>query len=279
MENVMFPVGRMIGGSVHKSYPKKDDAGMPVLDKMGKPVSEFSFGVAIPKGPEQHWSQTPWGKTIYDIGAAAHPKFVSLPTFAWKIKDGDSTVPNRNGRRPCDSEGAAGCWVVWFKQQWAPKLVTDKGSTQLIEDESIVPGYYVEVYASIQANVPKKNGLPGVYINPIAVNRVAYGERIINSDVDTSSVGFGASPLPAGASLTPIGGGFNPQPQSPMGAGQHVSLLLPVAPNPAFLQVPPPPPAAPKHVMTPAAQGTTYEAMIAAGWNDALLIQHGMMLP
>jgi hypothetical protein len=31
--------------------------------------------------------------------------------------------------------------------------------------------------------------------------------------------------------------------------------------------------------MTAAAQGQTYDAMIAAGWTDAMLIQHGMMLP
>jgi hypothetical protein len=29
--------------------------------------------------------------------------------------------------------------------------------------------------------------------------------------------------------------------------------------------------------MLAAAQGASYEQMIAAGWNDALLIQHGMM--
>jgi hypothetical protein len=29
--------------------------------------------------------------------------------------------------------------------------------------------------------------------------------------------------------------------------------------------------------MTPKAAGQTYEALIAAGWKDALLIQHGLM--
>lgn len=287
MENVMFPVGRMIGGSVYKSYPKKDQLGTQVIGKDGNPVSEFSFGVAIPKGAEQHWVQTVWGKTIWNVGVAAYPKLVNLPTFSWKIKDGDSDVPNSVGRLTRDQEGCAKHWVIWFKQQWAPKLVTDKGATQLIEPDALVPGYYVEVYGSVAPNVIKpgvQGGRPGVYLNPIAVNRVAYGERIVNSDVDTSNVGFGSSPLPAGASLTPIGGGFNPQPQSPMHVGQYADQMMPplpqptpVAPNLAFLQVPPPP-VQPKHVMTPAASGATYESMIAAGWNDQLLVQHGMML-
>jgi len=40
-----------------------------------------------------------------------------------------------------------------------------------------------------------------------------------------------------------------------------------------------PPPAAPVRTMLPAANGATYEAMIAAGWTDAMLVQHGMMAP
>jgi hypothetical protein len=52
-----------------------------------------------------------------------------------------------------------------------------------------------------------------------------------------------------------------------------------VVPATAFLSPPPPPPpAAPVRVMTATAQGP-YEGYIAAGWTDALLIQHGYMLP
>jgi len=38
-------------------------------------------------------------------------------------------------------------------------------------------------------------------------------------------------------------------------------------------------PVAPVRQMTAAAGGHAYEAMIAQGWTDALLVQHGMMLP
>lgn len=40
-----------------------------------------------------------------------------------------------------------------------------------------------------------------------------------------------------------------------------------------------PPPATPVRTMLPAANGATYEAMIAAGWTDAMLVQQGMMAP
>ena len=285
MSEVLFPVGRMIGGSVYKAYPETDSFGKPKLNHDGTPKTSFSFGVAIPKAGEQHWSQTPWGAKVYAVGQSGHPNQIASPNYAWKIKDGDSTVPNRNGKLPSSQEGCAGCWIIWFKQSWAPKLVTDKGNVQLIEPEAIVPGYYVEVFANVITNT---GPTPGVYMNPLAVNRVAFGEKFVTASVDASSVGFGQSALPAGASATPIGGGFQPQGLQPfqnnaMGAAagtfnpnatQPAQVLAP--PNPAFLAIPPVP-QKPAHVMLPAAQGATYEQLIGAGWNDALLVQHGMM--
>lgn len=53
-------------------------------------------------------------------------------------------------------------------------------------------------------------------------------------------------------------------------------LAPPPAPPPAPV-APPMPPPAPVRQMTAKAAGQTYEALIAAGWNDALLIEHGMM--
>ena len=276
MSEVLFPVGRMIGGSVYKAYPETDSFGKPKLNHDGTPKTSFSFGVAIPKAGEQHWSQTPWGAKVYAVGQAGHPNQIASPNYAWKIKDGDSTVPNRNGKLPSSQEGCAGCWIIWFKQSWAPKLVTDKGNVQLIEPEAIVPGYYVEVFANVITNT---GPTPGVYMNPLAVNRVAFGEKFVTAGVDASSVGFGQSALPAGASVTPVGGGFQPQvAQVQPGAVHHVPQPVQVLapPNPAFLAIPPVPPK-PAHVMLPAAQGATYEQLIGAGWNDALLVQHGLM--
>jgi hypothetical protein len=41
----------------------------------------------------------------------------------------------------------------------------------------------------------------------------------------------------------------------------------------------PPVMAPPVHIMTPKANGATRDQLVAAGWTDDLLIQHGMMLP
>ena len=263
----------MIGGSVYKAQPVLDNFKKPKLNTDGSEQTEFSLGVAFPKGTETHWTQTPWGKQIYAVGAAAHPQHHTLPSYAWKVIDGDSTVPNRNGNAPASQEGYKGHWVIWFKQRWAPKLSHGQGEP-LFEVDQILPGYYVEVWSSVVGNTGPS---PGVYINPLAVNRVAFGEKIITAaTVDTTAVGFGKSAAPAGASATPLSQGFAPPPAAPVAVA---------VPNPAFLQVPPPapvapvaPPPAPVRVMTAKAQGATYEQMIAGGWNHAQLIEHGMLV-
>jgi len=53
------------------------------------------------------------------------------------------------------------------------------------------------------------------------------------------------------------------------------------APDTAFTQVAPmpTPTAAAVHQMTAKAAGATYEAMIAKGWTDAMMIEQGFMLP
>lgn len=303
--DILLPVGRMIGGSLYTPFGKTDNFGKPKLGPDGKQLTAFNFGVAIPKGTEQHWSQTPWGAQIKSVGDAAYPGISGTPSFAWKITDGDSQVPNKKNRRPCDQEGYRGNWVLWFTQSWSPKLVNADGSQELTEPNSIVPGYFVQVWCSVKGNAPSPT--PGVYLNPLAVALSAYGERIEQVTVDTTSAGFGGQPLPAGAMATPPAqfttppGPINPglgqaasqgltqskQGFPPIGGGANMSgpgvlpgalMSNPIAPpNPAFLAIPPVPAAPPARVMLPAAQGASYEAMIAAGWNDALLIQHGMM--
>ena len=276
MAEILFPVGRMIGGSVYKSFPVLDNFKKPKLDKEGQPATEFNVGVAIPKGTETHWSQTPWGQQVLAVGAQAHPQQHNLPSYAWKIIDGDSTIPNKSGRAPASQEGYKGNWVIWFKQRWAPKLSHGQGEP-LFEVDQILPGYYVEVYASVVGNGASPT--PGVYLNPMAVNRVAFGDKISTAaTVDTSAVGFGKSAqLPQGASSVPLSQGFVPP--------AVVTPQAVVTPNPAFLQVPAvvpaavaPPPLPVARQMTAKANGATYESFIASGWTDALLVQHGYMV-
>lgn len=268
MPDILFPAGRMVGGNLDKLFPRTEANGTPKLGKDGKPEMQCSFGYAIPKTGEAHWNQTPWGKTVYDTGATAHPNLVQSPAFSWKITDGDSQLPNKKGKRPCDQTGYQGHWVIWFSQGWLPKRVNSDGTVAL-PDGAIQPGFYIQVFGSVAGNKLVPNGTPGVYLNPVAVALVGEGERIA-TDVDTTAVGFGGAALPAGAkpvtAAAPQFAAPAPHPVAP-----------PVVPNPAILQVAPPP-AAPVRTMTPKAAGAPYEAFIAQGWTDDMLRQQGYMM-
>lgn len=273
--NFTTPVGRLVMGSLYK--PQTTDAdGKPLVVKSGpnagQPKVTYFFALAIPKNPgETHWSQTPWGATIYKAGSEAFPQACQAPSFAWKVVDGDSTVPNKKGIAPITREGYKGNWVISFSSGFAPKIYNNDGSQAIVEPDAVKLGYFVQVNADVDGNSSNQN--PGVYINHSMVALSAYGPEIVVGP-DASSVGFGQAPLPAGATTTPPAA-FTP-PATPTPAAAPAPMPVP---NPAFLAVPTAPavPAAPAHVMLPPAQGATYEAMIGAGWTDALLIQHGMM--
>lgn len=271
MPDILFPAGRMVGGNLDKLFPVTDDkTHQQKIGKDGLPMFDCSVGVAIPKThPAERWQDTPWGQIIYGTGASAHPALVQSPAFSWKIIDGDSTVVNKKGKKPCDKAGHPGNWVIWFSQGWLPKRVNATGEVELA-DGAIQPGYYIQVFGSVAGNKLVPNGTPGVYLNPIAVALVGEGERIA-SDIDTTKVGFGGAALPAGA--TPV------QAAAPQFAAlaMHMAAVnpvsVPVVPNPAILQVP----VSAAHVMTPKAAGATYEQFTAQGWTDAMLREHGYM--
>lgn len=309
------PVGRLVQGSLYE--PSTTDAeNKPLVVKTGpnagQPRVSFFFAVAIPKGGEQHWSQTGWGQKILAVGQSCFPQAFQSPAFAWKVTDGDSTIPDKKGRTPASREGFPGCWVLRFSGGFAPKVhqFIAAGNVPLMpEKDAVKLGDYVEVLGNVDGNDSANQ--PGLYLNHSLVCFRGYGPRITVGP-DANSVGFGAAPLPPGASVTPIGqalpaGGFPP----PLGAVAPAATFPPLAPqapapltvvqpHPQFLQPPgavaapaapgfpaagfPPPLGAPVlapasvRQMTALAQGHAYETLIGQGWTDATLVQNGLML-
>ena len=281
---LLTPVGRLVQGSLYTGATT-DAENRPLVFKSGanagQPRVNFWFNVAIAKGAEQHWNQTEWGAKIWGVGQAGFPNGqANSPHFAWKIVDGDSTIPNTQGNRPCDNEGFPGHWVLRFSGAYQPSLFNENGTLPLTEPNAIQLGDYVQVYGYVEDN--KSTQQPGVYLNHSMVARAGYGARIL-SGADPKSVGFGGVPLPAGASATPIGGLST---VAPVPAAAPVPAVAPVAPVPAAAPVapvtPPPHPGilnpAAGVTMTPKANGATYEDLIAVGWTHELLIQHGMIV-
>src|SRR5262245_17412132 len=104
--NVLFPVGRMVMGSMHEPQTK-DANNQPLVIKQGpdagKPTQRYFFQVAIPKAapgspgvdpstgapvassPHNHWSCTEWGQKIWAKAWACWPQGqCNMPTFAFK---------------------------------------------------------------------------------------------------------------------------------------------------------------------------------------------------
>jgi hypothetical protein len=289
MANFTTPVGRLLMGSLYK--PQTTDAeGKPLVVKSGvnagQPKVQYFFAVGIPKTGEQHWSQTPWGQLIWAEGHKQLANAGQLPTFAWKVVDGDSAVPNTRGIAPNTRLGYPGHWVISFSSGFAPKIYNKDGTQAIVEPDAVKLGYYVQVNANVDPNGSTQK--PGVYINHSMVALSAYGEEI-QVGPDASTAGFGAAPLPAGAMAAPAGG-FNPAAVAaapPMAGGTVVGGLQPmgvVAP-PAATVAPPPPnpailaiPAVPATpVMSAKAMGASYAAMLAAGWTHDTLVAHGML--
>jgi hypothetical protein len=273
---VIFPTGRVIGGDLYKLVEKTDQNNQPVL-KNGVPIKQVSFGVAIRKGAERGWWETEWGQKVYAVGSAAFPQLCGNPTFAWKISDGDSTIPNKRGKINASNENLRGCWVVWFRQGWPPKIVNADGTVELPTPDLVKPGYYVAVMADVQGNNQPNNA--GVYLNPKAVAFRGEGP-VITASVDTT--GFGATaamPLPPGATPpqaaapgfagAPPAPGMAPPapaapapytappapgaPPAPVAPAQAAPAAPAAPPSPAFIQVAPGAPAAPVTPPAPAA--------------------------
>ena len=293
--NITSPVGRIVMGSLYD--PSTTDAeGKPLVIKTGpnagQPRVNYCFALAIPKGVEKHWAETIWGQKIWAVGHTAFPGIASSPSFAWKIEDGDSQIPNKKGRKPCDNEGFKGNWILKLSGGFAPKIYEQQGTgyAQVTQKDYIKPGYFVEAAFTVEGNNSAQQA--GIYLNHSMVCFRAYGQEI-QFGPNVAEAGFGAAPLPPGASATPLAG-TAPLPQAPIQAAPAAPMPVvqappvPVVPNTGFLQVPavaappPAPPAAPvapvARQMTAAANGIPYESYRASGWTDVQLVQNGMMV-
>lgn len=264
-------VGRLVQGDLYTPREPNDEYGGEKFYKSGsrkgEPRKDYFFAVAFKKGLEHDWPATEWGRVIVSIAMESWEEHIcARPNFAWKVVDGDSTLPNSKNRKPCDQDGFAGHWVLKFStgDAFPPKICDIEGRP--LEDGFIRLGDYVEILTAIKTNFPSQT--PGIFLNPIAVAFRDRGIRIESSSIDLANVGFGSAPMPVNAALVrdePVAT-FDvemPQPYTP--------ILTPSAPALA----PAPAPSVPK--MTAAAGAFTYEQYRASGWSDEQLIAKGYM--
>ncbi len=318
---ILFPPGRIVQGDLYKGQDK-DQAGNPLIVKTGpnagKNTVRYFFAVAIPKTQANWWFEE-WGKQVFAIAAAAWPQGqTSNPNFAYKLEDGDSQIPNQNGRKNADREGHRGCWIVKFSSSF-PAKIFDAQSNPLIQPGLVKPGYWVEVVGTVEGNAnPQK---PGIYMNH---NMVCFRapDVEITSGPDPRSVGFGQAALPPGVSAAPPssagvpgsapspaaaypGAVATPAPATAYPSASPAPMATPVpvavAPHAGFIAPPgaaPTPMAAPAAPMAPAPapavavdplgapagfrmanpQGANYAAHLQNGWTNDSLLAGGHMV-
>lgn len=285
MIEITTPVGRLVSGHPMVSHPVTDtNTGQPKMLKDGvTPQVSFYVGLAIPKGAEQAWNQTDWGQAIYNEGVAAWPNGeYGMPTFAWKITDGDSQIPNKKGKKPCEREGWPGHWIIQASNGFAVKGF-HRGkydpSQQIQRKEEIKTGDYIRLVISVKGNNPSQS--PGVYLNPSMFELYQAGVEIVTENAPDPQATFGAvtGALPANAQIDTN----MVAPGAPVVPGAAPVPVATPIPTPGTAQATPgAAPAAPGPVVTPApdflapgdfkviVEGKPWlaSALKAAGWDD-----------
>lgn len=236
MADIVTPVGRIVWGNPLNGRDKTDQQNNPVINpQTGQPVKQWSFGLAISKQEAGAIFQAMQQEaaTVFPNGAPQN--------FAWKFKDGDGL--DDKGIPFANREGYAGCIVLSISTEaFAPRVVRLIGGAYQSMTEGVKTGDYVRVALNIKAHAGKmgvRGSVPGLYINPTAIEFVGYGAEIV-SGPDASTL-FGGVPvaLPPGASATPLApagpmpgaAGAMPGNGMPTAPGIGVAQAVPMAPT------------------------------------------------
>lgn len=277
MAEITTIVGRLVAGHPMISKPKKDNKNQQKYDKNNDARVSFYCGFAIKKGAETTWKDTEWGRIIVQEATTGFPAGeYNHPAFAWKIDDGDSNVPNKKGKIPCQREGWPGNWVLHLNNGYPFSCYHDGKFDQFqsIQDKNeIKTGDYCQFVIFVQPNnVNGKVETDGVYLNPTLFNLVRAGERIVSANEPDAAEKFGAggASLPAGAVVDPNVQPTTQQPGTTVNTGQQPGI----EPAPDFLDAAPPPPpndapAPPVTMYVYNGKQYTYDALIAAKWPPA----------
>jgi hypothetical protein len=255
--------GRLVLGHPFVSTNKDADGNVYADGRV-----QYFMHIAIPKNDPL------WGgilATMMTEAKAGFPQFFppaaaskfggcNLPTFSWKITDGDSTEANTKGNSPSQREGYPGNWVLRFSSGFQPKVYVHANGayTELTDPKCVKTGDYVVVSGSTSPNGSTQS--PGLYLNIDGVLLVKEGKEIISSQSAESMFGAVLSNLPAQTATA--GAPFQtptPQPAAP----------VPVpTPAPDLLKGPQMAPGCPY----------TYASLVAAGWTDDQMRASGYLI-
>jgi hypothetical protein len=247
-------VGRNVWGNVLKPQAKKyqdgPQKGQPVI-KDGQPVMQWQMGLAI---PEAEFQASIW-PAMYAEALTGYPNGVP-GRFSWKIKQASDV--DKNGKLYSEREGYAGHVVLTISTEvFAPTVVKfdpASGNYRQMTAEEIKPGDYFVAVLDFKVHVAQGQNTPSMYVNPVLIEHVGYGQAIISASApDPKALLGGASyQLPAGASAMPLApvAGLTP-PMTPGAAPMPGMAPMPGVAAPLAPVAPPPPPPPPAPVAGP----------------------------
>ena len=262
-----------VNGDLFKGKVKTDQmTRQPVKDpKTGENIIEYGFGLAIPKNLLSQMGEGQPGHiwaVMHSEAQALYPQGLP-PSFAMKYKDGDGV--DNEGKPFAQRTGYAGHIVLACTTRIPIKFFRFENNANVLVNSGIKCGDYVRVQLHVKAHGPFGQGKPGLYVSPMAVQFLGYGEEIINTPSGDQIFGAAAPVVPDGASATPIAPAAFPMqamPGAPAGYPPPMAAApapAPAAPAPHYGVLPqahqPPPggmpmapaaPPMPNHVGAPA---------------------------
>lgn len=237
-------------GNLFTGKEKVDDrTKQKVIDqRTGSPVVEYGFGLAVPKVDPRTNQHTQMYIDAYQalMGEALtlYPGGQLPPGFAMKFKDGDTDVDHK-GVPYSAREGYPGHIVIACTTQIPIKYFRFEGNQNILVNDGIKCGDYVNVQLNIKAHPAVGQGKPGLYTNPTACQLIQPGKEIINTPSGDQVFGLQA-PTYVGTVEAPTTAPMPNYAQPPMGAPapmpqqQQYAQPAPVtAPAPHYGVIPP----------------------------------------
>jgi hypothetical protein len=194
------PVGRFVSGSLTEKRTKNMTG-----EELPPEKHSLQFGVAIRKDDPGFPALWQTLCTVAMEGYRNNPGVLAriqqglAGSFAFKVSDGD--VPG--AKTGTVNKLFAGHYILWFST--TQSILGADRNNQSIPLDHIKRGYFVDVSASTTPN-GMTDHTAGIYLNPVAVRLVAFGDEIVSGPTLESALAKAPAlpaTLPPGASLTP----------------------------------------------------------------------------
>ena len=235
---IVWTTGNLFSGRIKTEYGTNN----PKLNAMGEQMKEYGFGLAVPKDvlsqggdgqPGQVWT------AMHDQANQLYPGGQLPPGFSMKFKDGDGV--DHNGASFTLREGYANHIVLSCTTSLPIKWFKFEAGANMMINEGIKCGDYVNVQLDVKGHVAIGQGKPGLYLNPMAVQLIGYGKEIINVPNGDQIFGAVQPPMPNGATAAPQAPAGQIMPQAPAMVAPAMPAAQPVtaAPAPHYAVVPP----------------------------------------